>query len=138
MDVLLGASPYTAALARVGKIRSAGITDLRHGSLLDEDWEDRDRFARSRENRPRPVPLPEGVQCYAAGAAMAKTASVRHEELLGDGLVPLSSALGRHADPGRTLPFQESQQWIGYGMSHFDLLESGEVYERIQEWLGSS
>ncbi len=29
----------------------------------------------------------------------------------------------------------ESRQWIGYGMSHFDLLESREVYEQICEWL---
>lgn len=136
VDVLLGASPYTAALARIGKIRSAGITDLRHGSLLDEDWERRDRFARSPENGPRPaVPLPDGVECYAAGAAIAKQPIALKDPLLGDGLVPLSSALGRHADPGRALPFPESQQWIGYGMHHFDLLESREVYERIQEWL---
>lgn len=29
-DVILGAAPYTAPLARLGKVRSAGITDLRH------------------------------------------------------------------------------------------------------------
>jgi len=136
VDFLLGASPYTAALARIGKIRSAGITDLRHGNLLDEDWEQRDRFARSPENSPRAaVPLPDGVQCYAAGAAIAKQPIALKDPLLGDGLVPLSSALGRHADRGRALPFAESQQWIGYGMHHFELLESREVYGRICEWL---
>ncbi len=132
VDVLLGVSPYTAALARLGKIRSAGITDLRHGNLLDEDWEQRDRFARS-TNQPSAVPLPDGVQCYTAGASIAKRASALGR-LGGDGFVPLGSALGRHADPGRTLPFPESQQWIGYGMSHFDLLERSEVYERIHRW----
>lgn len=138
VDVLLGASPYTAALARVGKIRSAGITDLRHGNLLDEDWERRDRFARSPENGPPPaMPLPEGVQCYAVGAAIAKQPGALEVPLLGDGLVPLSSALGQHADPGRTLLFPESQRWIGYGMNHFDLLESREVYERIVQWLAA-
>jgi hypothetical protein len=138
VDFLLGASPYTAALARIGKIRSAGITDLRHGSLLDEDWERQDRFARSPENALRSaVPLPDGVQCYAAGAAIAKTPGALEEPLLGDGFVPLSSALGQHADPDRILPFADSQQWIGYGMNHFDLLESREVYERICEWLGT-
>ncbi|HSM21783.1 MAG TPA: alpha/beta hydrolase, partial [Rubrivivax sp.] len=35
VDALLGASPYTAAFSRLGKLRSAGITDLRHGSLLE-------------------------------------------------------------------------------------------------------
>ena len=51
VTVALGVSRYTAAFARLGKIRSAGITDLRYGSFLDEDWEDRDRFARDSDTR---------------------------------------------------------------------------------------
>jgi hypothetical protein len=43
----LDLSPYTNALARLGKIRSAGITDLRYGNLLDDDWYGRDRFEHS-------------------------------------------------------------------------------------------
>ena len=93
VTVALGVSRYTAAFARLGKIRSAGITDLRYGSLLDEDWEDRDRFARDRDTR-RIVPLPEGVLCYAIGAAIPTGESVPSALLLGDGLVPLRSALG--------------------------------------------
>jgi pimeloyl-ACP methyl ester carboxylesterase len=134
VDIVLGASPYTAALARLGKVRSAGITDLRHGSLLDEDWDQQDRFARFK-GQPSAVPLPDSVQCYAAGVSIAKKARRLSDELLGDGLVPLSSALGQHADPSRNLSFPESQQWIGYGMSHFDLLEHREVYEQILQWL---
>jgi hypothetical protein len=57
VDIFLGASPYTAPFSRLGKIRSAGVTDLRYGNLLDEDWVGRDRFARSRDHRV-PVPLP--------------------------------------------------------------------------------
>ena len=45
VDLLLGTTPYSAPLARLGKIRSAGITDLRFGYLLDKDWKRRDRFA---------------------------------------------------------------------------------------------
>ena len=115
---------------RLGKIRSAGITDLRYGSFLDEDWEDYDRFARDRDTR-RILPLPEGVQCYAIGAAIPTGESVPSTQLLGDGLVPLRSALGQHPDPDRNLPFPESQQWIGYGMNHWDLLDRREVYEQI-------
>ena len=33
VDVLLGLSPYVAPFARLGKARSAGITDLRFGNL---------------------------------------------------------------------------------------------------------
>ena len=34
IDAVLDASPYTTAFARLGKIRSAGVTDLRHGSMI--------------------------------------------------------------------------------------------------------
>jgi pimeloyl-ACP methyl ester carboxylesterase len=37
-DFLVGISPYTAPFARLGKVRSAGIKDLHHGNLRDEDW----------------------------------------------------------------------------------------------------
>ena len=134
IDLVLGASSYTAPLARLGKIRSAGITDLRHGSLVDEDWEHRDRFARTKDHQPAAVPLPDCVQCYAIGASLPEKRGLR-AKVLGDGLVPLSSALGQHKDPGRNLSFPESQQWIGDGMSHFDLLEHRAVYERIYEWI---
>lgn len=136
MNVILDVSPYTAVFARLGKIRSAGITDLRYGSLLDEDWEHRDRFARSKDIR-RAVPLPSGVRCYAVGASITKKAINLSEQLLGDGLVPLRSALGQHTDPSRNLSIPESQQWIGYGMNHLDLLDRREVYERINKWLSS-
>src|SRR4029079_9891005 len=56
VDAVLGATPYAAPFARLGKIRSAGITDLRYGNLLDEDWAGRDRFEPARDAR-RPVPL---------------------------------------------------------------------------------
>ncbi len=134
VDVALGISPYSAPIASLGQVRSAGITDLRHGSVLDEDWEGRSRFEVRRE-RPRPVPLPVGVKCHAIAATMAREASLA-DHLVGDGLVPLNSALGQHSDAGRALAFPEGQRWIGRGMNHFDLLSHPLVYERIRDWLG--
>lgn len=133
IDVILEVSPYTAALARLGKIRSAGITDLRHGSILDEDWRHGDRFARTRKREL--VPLPGNVPCYAIGVALAKAAGNRSEPLLGDGLVPLRSALGQHADKSLALCIPESRQWAGYGMNHMDLLDNDEIYEQLRKWL---
>ncbi len=133
IDAVLDASPYTSAFSRLGKIRSAGITDLRYGSMVDEDWTRKDRFARSR-SRPCPVPLPANVECCAAAACIAQ----RNEgvkSLVGDGLVPLASALGQHKDPRRTLPFAKSQQWIGYDMHHLDLLDRAKAYARIRSWV---
>lgn len=136
IDRLLGSSAYTAPLARLGKIRSAGITDLRYGNLLDEDWEGRDRFAPGSDPR-RALPLPEGVECFAAAATTAKGVGSLRDQLLGDGLVPLESALGLHQDPGRDLGFSEARRWIGTGLGHFDLLSRPEAYERIRSWLST-
>jgi pimeloyl-ACP methyl ester carboxylesterase len=133
VNTAFGLSPYTAALARLGRIRSAGITDLRYGNLVDDDWTGRDRFRPAPDLR-RPLPLPENVPCYAIAAATGQKARAL-TALLGDGLVPVDSALGRHRDPQRTLAFPKSRQWVGYGLSHFDLLNEPAVYERIKQWL---
>jgi hypothetical protein len=118
---LLGVSPYSAPIARLGALRSAGITDLRHGSLRDEDWRGRDRFARGGDRRVA-TPLPAGVACFALAGT-------------GDLLAPVASALGRHPDPLRALAFPEANCWVGEGVDHFGLLERPEVYARVREAL---
>jgi len=134
VDAVLRLSPYTSPLAGLGKIRSAGITDLRYGNLLDEDWEGRDRFEHSGDPR-RPVPLPTNVRCYAIAGTTAREIADLRFGLPGDGIVPVNSALGLHHEPGRSLLFAKSRQWIGYGMNHLDLLNRPEVYEQIVRWL---
>ena len=136
IDTLLGISPYTAPLSRLGKIRSAGITDLRHTFLLDEDWHGRDRFARSPGHRHAAVPLPEGVRCYAIAATTGRQIGDLKDRLIGDGLVPLASALGCHAESDRSLMFPQERQWIALETGHLDLLCRAQAYERIKGWLG--
>lgn len=134
IDIALGTSPYTAPLSRLGKIRSAGITDLRHTWLLDEDWHGRDRFARSGSHHAA-VPLPGGVKCYAIAATTGKQAGDLKDRLIGDGLVPLASALGCHAEHDRNLMFPQERQWIALETGHLDLLCRESVYARIRDWL---
>lgn len=134
VDVVLGAAPYAAPFARLGKSRSAGITDLRRGNLVDEDWVGRDRFVRDADRR-QPVPLPPKVRCFAIAATTGLQSGDLKDRLLGDGLVPLDSALGRHADPARTLAFAAERQWVGYGMNHLDLLSRPEVFAQLRQWL---
>jgi pimeloyl-ACP methyl ester carboxylesterase len=134
VDMLLGSSAYSAPLARLGKIRSTGITDLRFGNLLDEDWKKRDRFEHSKDFRVA-VPLPEGIACYAIAATAGKRAGDLTDKLIGDGIVPLASALGRHTNPRLALTFDESRQWVAYGINHLDLLNRPEVYAQIKRWL---
>jgi len=136
IDTVLDSSPYTAPLARLGKLRSAGITDLRYGNLTDEDWQGRDRFARG--DRRRFVPLPEGVRCHAIAATALAKPRRAHRALPGDGIVPLASALGRHDDQGLDLKIPKSRQWIAYGCGHLDLLERPDVYRRIRRCLDTT
>jgi hypothetical protein len=58
--------------------------------------------------------------------------------MIGDGIVPLKSALGRHENPDLALPFPASREWVGYGMNHLDLLNHPEVYAQIRGWLSAS
>jgi len=137
VDMLLSSSRYSAPLARLGKIRSAGITDLRFGNLVDEDWNRVDRFERTGDLR-LPVPLPKGVACYAIAATIGKAAADLGDRLIGDGIVPLDSALGHHADPRLALVFDESRQWVAHGINHLDLLSRPEVYAQLEQWLAES
>jgi hypothetical protein len=137
LDLVLARMPYAAPFARLGHIRSAGITDLRHGCLLDEDWQGRDRFAPG-ERRRRPLPLPAGVPCYAIAATIGDAAGEREERRRGDGLVPIASALGRHPDPRLVLDFPLAHQWIVHDTGHLDLLNRPAVYEHVRDWLASA
>ena len=134
IDVLLGSTPYTAPLAKLGQLRSAGITDLRHGSVLDEDWQGQDRFQRQPDLR-QMLPLPAGVACYAIAATTAAQRSTLANRLIGDGLVPLHSALGEHDNPSRCLRFAKDAQWIAYRMNHLALLTSPAVTRKLLHWL---
>jgi hypothetical protein len=113
-------TPYSSPLSRIAAIRSAGITDLRYGYLLDEDWQGTDRFHHAGDRR-HPFPLPRGVRCSALAASKR------------DGLVSVDSALGRHANRRSTPLFTESRQWLSHGLNHWDLLSHPTVYRRIRQ-----
>jgi pimeloyl-ACP methyl ester carboxylesterase len=133
VDILLGISPYSAPLARLGMIRSAGITDLRYGNLLDEDWKTTTR-KRARDTRTF-VPLPKTVKCFAIAATKRPGPGGAGKRLAGDGLVPVASALGQNRDPALSLPIPQTRQYLAYGTNHFDLLSRPEIYNRIRDWL---
>lgn len=135
VDLLLAATPFTAPFTRLGKIRSEGITDLRHGDVVDADWQGHDRFASAEDHR-MPLPLPEGVACFTVAATLAGQRGLLADRLTGDGLVPLRSALGQHEDPARKLIFARDSQHIVYRTGHLDLLSSPDVAARLLAWLG--
>ncbi len=134
VDGVLAATPYTAPFAKLGQLRSAGITDLRFGHVLDEDWWGRNRFSRTPDERVV-VPLPEGVACYAVAATTATQSGTLADRLIGDGLVPLNSALGRHDDPRRCLDFPEASKLVVHQTSHLGLLSDPEITRQMLAWL---
>lgn len=159
LDEVLGSLAYTAPFSRLSQLRSAGITDLRFGHVVDEDWQGRDRFLRHSDRR-QPVPLPSGVASYAIAASLASQdarpiQSALAECFVGDGLVPLHSALGTSAlgasalgtsalgtsalrgpdEAERRLQFPKEAQWIAKGMNHLELLSRPEVTRQLLRWL---
>jgi len=136
-DWLLGLTPYTLPFTRLGKVRSAGITDLRYGSLLDDDWQGVDRYARVPAECRRPVPLPAGVDCFAVAAVRAAAPGAPAADFYGDGLVPLASALGEHPDPRYELGIPARARWIGTRLGHLELLSDPGVFAQVRRWLES-
>ena len=133
VDRILGISSYSSPFARLGKIRSAGVTDLRHGSVLDEHWHGRDRFAHGADTR-TPLPLPSNISCYAIAGTKGRKGT---SKLPSDGIVPVESALGKHKRSEMTLDFPLAHQKIGYGVGHLGLLSNPDVYATIRDWLAT-
>ncbi len=121
LEYAMDFSPYAAPFTRISTKRSAGITDLRHGCITDT----RQEF----------VPLPEDIECYAMAATLGKKRNKVGEKLIGDGLVPLDSALGQHKDSARTLLFPKDHQWVGFETGHLALLGDPAVYAQLRNWL---
>jgi Putative serine esterase (DUF676) len=115
VESALRLSPYAAPFARLGAARSAGITDLRHGDAS---------------------PFPAGVDCHVIGATLGRRARPVHDQWLGDGLVPLDSALGVGLSPAAARRPAALHRWIARGTSHLGLLAHGEVYAQLSAWLG--
>jgi pimeloyl-ACP methyl ester carboxylesterase len=136
VDLVLELSPYLAPFARLGKSRSAGIKDLRHGNVLDEDWSHPDNTA-TRDHR-HPLPLPAGVRCHAIAASLQEAPPPSGKRPRGDGLVPIASALGEHANPAFRLSFAAKDSDVVFGCSHFDLLARDEVAEHLLAWCGEA
>ena len=137
VELLFSASPYTVAFARLSRLRSAGITDLRHGCVADRDGCGRKRSGHAR-GLPHGRPASRGVPAFAIAGSLGKAAPRHGREPRGDGLVPVASALGRHIDPKMAVGIDPAQQWIAYGTGHLDLLASAPVYAKMRRWLVAS
>lgn len=130
----LHALPETRPFANFLRRRSAGIRDLRQGSLVDEDWRDRDPNV-LRAEAVREVPLHEGATHCFVSATVTRSPGHPLGRLIGDWLVLQPSASGRSRT--RRIAFEEEHGMHLGGATHFALLNHSEVYERLRGWLAT-
>ncbi len=134
VDSLLELSPYVAPFTRLGKARSAGITDLRFGNLQRSDWEGRHAHEQRRDDR-SPVPLPADVDVYLIAATNAEQPRGLRHALIGDGLVTVASAWGEHRDKRLALAVPASRKVLITRANHWDLLSRPEAADALRRWL---
>src|SRR3954452_8120211 len=126
--------PETRPFSRFLRRRSGGIRDLRQGSLVDEDWRERDPDL-LRAEAIAEVPLLTGAtHCFVTATI---TRSPRHPlgRLIGDCLVLQASGSGRSRT--RRIGFDEEYGHHVGGAHHFALLNDPAVYDKLRAWLAA-
>lgn len=111
------------ALGRLVDRRSAGIKDLRRGSIVDEDWQEGTRH---------PVLLPPGAEVYAACASLFGGADNPVGKVLGDVMVTQYSAQGRRV--GRPSVLCTDDRVATFAGGHLRLASDPQVYDQILAW----
>ncbi len=130
---VLKATPYSAPFALLGKCRSAGIKDLRHGSLRPEDWIERD-MDDTCHFVPHPVPLVDGVRYLLVAGSLAEPGVGRLRDMVGDGLVSVDSALHPHTGSDTSVNAAVSRH-VFKGTGHMKLLREREIGRVLSQWL---
>jgi pimeloyl-ACP methyl ester carboxylesterase len=131
---LLKFSPYTLPFATFGDLRSLGIKDLRHGNLLDSDWQQVDDPDHRHDPR-QPVPLLDTAQHLALAASRSPQIPYHVWEARDDMLVPVASALGMSLNPDRALSHPRLRREVLPNLDHLNLMGDARVWDLLREWL---
>lgn len=116
---LLAFTPYTKGFMSLGNIRSRGIRDLREGRIVPE-------------HKANPYRLVNHARHLLVAAHMGR-AGQRH--FMGDGLVPVRSALGQHVEAHRALHAKDVTRVEFEELGHMQLLKDERVYEKLMAWM---
>lgn len=122
---VLDLCPQGGPFVRLSALRSAGIVDMIRGHGPEP-------VAEAGVSGSLPA-LPADTLSYAI-AGTSGSATLRGS-LMSDGLVPLSSALGDHADTARSMGIAENRRWIGDGLHHIELMNHPRLLEPLRRWL---
>lgn len=129
---ILSHTPYSAPLAIIGQWRSAGIKDLRHGSLRADDWDERDRNDVTHFH-PHPVNMVPGTHYLVIGSTLPAARSGTLEQTVGDGLVTPDSALNPRLVESVDEPERITATRLD-GIGHIRLLTHSRVGDELSRW----
>jgi hypothetical protein len=132
----LGAVPESRPFGAVLRARSAGIRDLRHGSLVDAEWEALDPDALRGYER-ADVPLLPHARHHVVAATLARSTGHPLARVVGDLLVLTPSAHGLQGRR-RVIAFEEDRCRHVGGHDHFDLLNSPALDDLLRSWLSAA
>lgn len=119
LERALGVSAHSAPFQALGRLRSVGIQDLRHGSA-----------------HPGHPALPAHVRGYViAGSTQAAGPGRSGRHPRGDGLVSVASAFGEHRNPRRRLAIPDEHKVLVHATGHIALLGNTDVHARLRDWL---
>ena len=125
--------PATRLLGLGLDVRSAGIRDLRFGSIADEDWLEKDPDAQVRPVPHRVAVLRRAAYLIIAGGVGAD-ADHPLTQVFGDAFVTPSSASGALGDMADEVLFPGSTVRLFPKMNHIALAHRPEVYAEIDRW----
>ncbi len=117
LNNILGITPYTRPFMRLGNIRSRGIRDLRVADITAD------------QSMP---PLVEGVNHLLLATAWSEAHT---NNWIGDGIVPVSSALAQDAQ-GERLHAPKLTRVLLKDIHHIAILDDVRVYQELRAWLG--
>jgi len=132
VDTAMRSVKYVEPLS-FGRKRSAGIKDLRHGNLLDDDW-DRPVGEKLSLATRRDVPLLPSVDYYFIAASIGRHDRDPLGHIFGDLLVRVGSALGTRPNSPGDLKVKEENCRVFQEKTHFDLVNDDRVLEQVIEW----
>lgn len=129
---LLARFDVSQAFAALFNKRSAGIKDLRFGTILDEQWQDSDLDALL-DDRTGDVPLLATASHYFVAATVSQDARGPLGMMIGDWLVRTSSATPLHRWRHLRVPLGGTRHFGA--LSHLQLLNHPDIYDQILVWL---
>ena len=116
---LLALTPYTRGFMALGNIRSRGIRDLREGRIVPA-------------HKANPYRLVHSARHLLLAGHLGRD---RQRHFLGDGLVPVRSALGQHVEAHRALHARDVTRVELEGLGHMQMLQDERVYQALLEWM---